>query len=126
MGSVLLVDDNEVQAGTRKLILARAGHDVRVAHSATTGLSVLESRDYIDSVGLVITDHFMPAMNGPEFIRRLRRLCPHLPVLVLSGLLDAEGEYAGLEVIFRVKPFAPDQLVALVKSLLTGPISRTA
>jgi DNA-binding response OmpR family regulator len=45
---------------------------------------------------------------------------------VLSGLAEAEDEYSDLDVIFRVKPFPPDELLALVRSFLTQPIGRTA
>jgi DNA-binding response OmpR family regulator len=48
-------------------------------------------------------------------------------VLVLSGLAEAEDEYQDLDVMFRLKPFPPDELLALVRSLLTQrPIGRTA
>jgi len=39
-------------------------------------------------------------------------------VVVLSGLAEAEDDYDDLDVIFRVKPFPPDELLALVRSLL--------
>jgi DNA-binding response OmpR family regulator len=68
----------------------------------------------------------MPYMNGPEFVAHIRRLLPDLPVMVLSGLPDAEQDYEGLDVVFRVKPFAPDQLIHLVRSLLDQPMVRTA
>jgi DNA-binding response OmpR family regulator len=57
----------------------------------------------------------------------LRLRYPDLPVLVLSGLAEAEDEYQDLDVMFRLKPFPPDDLLALVRSLLTRqPIGRTA
>jgi len=65
-------------------------------------------------------------MNGPEFVAELRTRFGDLPVMVLSGLADAEDEYQDLDVIFRMKPFPPDELLALVRSLLTQPIGRTA
>jgi len=37
-------------------------------------------------------------------------------VIVLSGLLEAESEYQGLDVIFRAKPFPPLELIELVQS----------
>ena len=126
MTSVLLVDDNAVQAATRRAILARAGNEVTVASSAASALLSLEEHDFLQSIGLLITDHLMPAMNGPEFVRSVRKFAPHLPVLVVSGLPDAEPEYHGLNVIFRVKPFAPEQLISLVRALLGGPVGRTA
>jgi DNA-binding response OmpR family regulator len=124
--AVLLVDDNEIQASTRKAILTRAGNHVTVGTSAASALLALERPDFLKSLGLVISDHLMPGMNGPEFIRALRALSIDLPVLIISGLEEAETEYEGLDVYFRMKPFAPDQLIALVHSLLNQPIARTA
>ncbi len=46
----------------------------------------------------MITDHLMPGMSGSEFVRALRRTHPTLPVLVISGLEEAEQEYTGLNV----------------------------
>jgi DNA-binding response OmpR family regulator len=80
----------------------------------------------VQPVGLVITDHLMPGMNGPRFVAELRKRFPRLPVLVLSGLAEAEDEYGDLDVTFRVKPLPPDELLCLVQSLLPRPIARTA
>ncbi len=119
---ILLVDDNAVQAATRCAILTRAGHSVQVALSGTDALRQLLQGRY----GLVITDHIMPLMNGPEFVVALRGTHGEIPVLVLSGLPEAEDEYEGLEVIFRLKPLSPDALISLVADLLHPPLSRTA
>ncbi|HEY0796918.1 MAG TPA: response regulator [Acidisarcina sp.] len=124
--AVLLVDDNAVQAATRRAILSRAGNEVTVASSAASALLAMERNDFLASLGLVVTDHLMPGMNGPEFVRGLREFAPKLPVLVISGLGEAELEYEGLDVLFRVKPFPPEQLISLVRSILDGPISLTA
>jgi DNA-binding response OmpR family regulator len=127
---VLLVDDNPIQAATRQAILSLPGRAVAVAEGARQALEMLEDEQLLNSIGLVITDHWMPDINGPQFVDLLRRRLPLVPVLVLSGLPDVEAEYAGLDVIFRVKPIAPTQLMALVDSLLdepmAEPMSRTA
>jgi DNA-binding response OmpR family regulator len=60
----------------------------------------------------------MPDMDGAEFVRQLRTFNPDIPVIVISGLPDADTEYAGLNVIFRVKPCDPEDLIALVRSAL--------
>jgi DNA-binding response OmpR family regulator len=119
---ILLVDDNCIQATTRKVILARSGRSVALASDGRQALDFLKE----SSVGLVITDHLMPGMNGPEFVAQLRLCYPTLPVLVLSGLGEAEDEYRDLDVMFRVKPFPPDELLTLVRSVLQDPLSRTA
>lgn len=123
---ILLVDDNCIQATTRKAILARSGRSVALASDGRQALEFLRENDRSHPVGLVVTDHLMPGMNGPEFVAQLRLAWPTLPVLVLSGLAEAEDEYSHLDVMFRVKPFPPDELLSLVRSVLHDPLSRTA
>ena len=118
--AVLLVDDNAVQAAVRQTILKRDGLDVYVALSPTRALERFEAADFPVEIGLVLTDHLMPGMNGAEFVTHLRRLHPHLPVLVISGLEEAEREYASLSVVFRTKPLLPETLLSLVHDLLTA------
>ena len=66
----------------------------------------------------MITDHLMPGMSGADFVRALRKTHPQLPVLVISGLEEAEQEYAGLNVTFRMKPLLPDNLLETVEALV--------
>ncbi len=122
---VLLVDDDVVQATTRKAILERAGHSIAVAADGREALRLLESPEGF-SLRMVITDHLMPGMNGVQFVAALRKAGYSLPVLVLSGYSDVEDEYASLDVAFRVKPFPPDQLVAFVRYLIQSSERRTA
>jgi len=65
-------------------------------------------------------------LNGPRFIARLRQRFPTMPVLVLSGLPDAEIEYAGMNVLYRQKPIAPEELIQLTESLCKTTLGRTA
>lgn len=123
---ILLVDDNCIQATTRKAILARTGRSVAVACDGAEALEFLRNSEMGYPVRLVITDHLMPGMAGPEFVTEMRKRYPSLPVLVLSGLTDAENAYSQLDVMFRLKPCPPEELLALVRSVLHEPMSRTA
>ena len=114
---VLLVDDNPIQAAVRKEVLTRAGAEIIVASNGVEALQILERSGSSRSVRLMVTDHLMPEMDGPELVRRVRERLPALPVVVLSGLPDAEAEYGG-GVVFRLKPFAPQELIRLIKHLL--------
>ena len=116
--AVLLLDDNAVQAATRQAILRRAGYFVIAALNAQRALEQFQRNEYPEEIDLVITDHLMPGMNGAEFVRELRRTHPELPVMVISGLEDAEAEYGELNVVFRLKPLLPDDLLATVHQLL--------
>lgn len=124
---ILLVDDNGIQAATRKAILSRLGRAVIVAGDGAEALELLDRASQGGRrIGLVVTDHLMPGMNGPEFVAGLRERFPHLPVLVLSGLSEAEEAYGDLDITFRMKPLPPDELLQLVRSLLEEPIARSA
>ncbi len=119
-GLILLVDDNAVQGSARRDILVRAGAHVQLARSGVEALRMLADPALRASLGLLVTDHLMPGMDGPSLVRALVAEMPGLPVLVLSGLPDAEAAYAGLPVHFRLKPFPPGELIRLTRHLLGG------
>ena len=116
--TLLLIDDNAVQAATRQAILRRAGYFVIAVLSPQRALDQLRNDDYSEPIDLILTDHVMPGMNGSEFVRCLRDFAPDIPVLVISGMAEAEDEYRGLGVDFRLKPLLPDNLLASVHRLV--------
>jgi CheY-like chemotaxis protein len=121
---ILLVDDNHIQSATRRAILEVCGREVCIALEGKRALELLNEPE--NSIGLIVTDHLMPVMSGPEFVAEVRRRGFTLPVIVLSGLPDAEAAYEGLNVVFRLKPFNPDSLIQLVQDLLGGCMRRSA
>jgi DNA-binding NtrC family response regulator len=116
--NLLLIDDNAVQAATRQTILRRAGYFVIAALNPARALEQFQRGEFPAEINLVITDHLMPGMSGSQFVRTLRRTHPKLPVLVISGLEEAEQEYKGLDVTFRMKPLLPDRLLETVGRLV--------
>jgi len=116
--AILLIDDNAVQAATRQTILKRSGFFVIAALNPRRALEQLKSGEFPERIGLIITDHLMPDMSGAAFVQELRQTHPHIPVMVISGLEEAEAEYARLNVIFKLKPVAPETLLASVRDLL--------
>ena len=113
---ILVVDDNPVQALTRKAILARAGFEVHTVGSADAAFDALD-RDAVHAIGLIITDHIMPGECGSHFIERLWQRRADVPVMVLSGMAEAESEYANLDVTFRAKPIQPSELIDLARQM---------
>ena len=116
VAQVLLVDDNPLQLSTRQAILRRAHVDVHMATTAQSALALL--RAHSDQIRLVITDHVMPETSGAVFVRMLREITPDLPVIVISGMAEAEEEYAGMNVTFRNKPIQPEAFIELVRGIL--------
>ena len=115
--TILLIDDNAVQAATRQTILKRVGYFVIAVLSPQRALEQFRNNEFPAPIDLVITDHMMPGMNGDEFVRELRKFSPEVPVLVISGLAEAEDLYDGLDINFRLKPLLPDNLLASVHRL---------
>ena len=123
MPAILIVDDNPIQAVTRRLILEKAHFPVALADD---GASALDRYDSGEQFGVIITDHCMPEMTGPELVKQLRERSSTLPIVVLSGLPEAEQEYEGMDVYFRLKPIQPEELIELSRTLLYPPYCQTA
>jgi CheY-like chemotaxis protein len=123
---ILLVDDNHVQSTTRRAILESTGREVVIASEGRRALDLMSDPETSSNIGLIITDHMMPVMSGPEFVTALRHRGFKLPVIVLSGFPDAESAYDGLNVVFRLKPLDPDSLIRLVNDLLGVSMRRSA
>ena len=78
---IILVDDNEEFRSVMAQLLSRAGHRVRGADSARTGLGLLRERP----AGLLITDIIMPDEDGLELIIKVRAQFPEVAVIAISG-----------------------------------------
>jgi CheY-like chemotaxis protein len=113
---VLLIDDNLTQLRIREAVLREAGFAVSSASTAEQALTSL--RSFAPGPDAIVTDHILPGASGSAFVRQLREICPRVPVIVISGMIEAEGEYEGLRVIFLRKPCPPECLIREVQSAL--------
>lgn len=115
---VLFVDDEEAIAELSRRQLVRAGFRVS-AHSSS--LKALEEfRANPDAYALVVTDNTMPKMSGLQLAQEVLTIRPHMPVLLVSGLVDTlapEVIYQrGIAGLLR-KPHTGAQLVAAARAL---------
>jgi CheY-like chemotaxis protein len=118
--TVLIAEDEAPLREVLRATLEHAGY--RVLH-AGSGADALElcSR-HVGPVHLLLSDVVMPAMDGPELARRLRKARPDLRVLFMSGYTDerlAGHEFSeGMQ--YLKKPFSPEILTATVRAVLDG------
>ena len=122
MRQILLVDDNPIQLSIREAVLRNAGFQVSVATTPESALATL--RVLPQHISAVVTDHLMPGCSGADLVREIRSFNPRLPVIVLSGLAEAESEYQDLNVIFRLKPLPPPEFIELLHGALDGAGNR--
>lgn len=116
--TIMTVDDS---ASVRQMVsftLKNEGHDVIEAADGQDALSKLGGK-----VDMIITDLNMPNMNGIDFIKNVRAKSEFkfVPIIMLTtesqAEKKAEGKTAGATG-WIVKPFKPDQLVAVVNKVL--------
>jgi DNA-binding response OmpR family regulator len=117
---ILLIDDSPLQLRVREAVLRDAGFEVCTATTAESAHALLRGEAAGGRIGVIVTDHILPGASGAEFVRQLRAIKPSVAVIVITGLPEAESEYAGLGVVFRQKPCPPPELIALVRDAMQG------
>lgn len=78
---ILVIDDDELVAKAILALLQSAGHSAVVAANGRDALRSLGQGLY----DLVITDIFMPEVEGLETIRQIRRSGSAVPIIAMSG-----------------------------------------
>ena len=69
---------------------------------------------------LVLLDLMLPAMNGKDICQEIRTFS-HLPVIMITAMVDEIDRLIGLEMgadDYICKPFSPKEVVARVKAVL--------
>lgn len=120
MARVLAVDDSVAMRQMVSFTLKGAGYEVLEATDGQEALELAKSAE----VDLVVTDVNMPKMDGISLIRELRALPSYkfIPMLMLTTESGAAKKRAGKDAGatgWIVKPFNPEQLLAVVQKILT-------
>jgi DNA-binding NtrC family response regulator len=119
MTTILLVDDDPLQASLMLSLLGRRFGDVRRAADAAEALCLIEQPDFAGKLGLVISGHHTRGIGGPAFVSELHTRLPRLPVLVLGAAGEAPADYAENHIVFLAKPFAADRILTLTSQILS-------
>src|SRR5690348_3265687 len=113
---VLVVDDEPQITRVLRTVLSSQGYQVRTAAEGEAALaSFTEFRPE-----LVITDLFMPHMDGLELCRRIRSMST-VPIIVLSVKGEERSKVEALDSgadDYVTKPFGIDELMARVRAAL--------
>jgi CheY-like chemotaxis protein len=127
MATILIVDDCTDHREFLSILMARRGFDCLSAGNGIEALRLLEQT----AVDLVLTDVFMPEMDGIEFLRSLRRVTARdgIPVIAMTGGHDGvAGPYGAVmeamgadDVVY--KPLDQAKLFQAIETRLGGRVA---
>ncbi|MFG1691147.1 response regulator [Gemmatimonadota bacterium] len=128
MASILIIDDEGSVREILRRLLERVGHTVYEAADGKTALRMYAG----NPTDLVITDIFMPEMDGIEFLIRVREAFPEARIIALSGggfMPLSGGGFIGKEEVLQdaaqlgavgilEKPFSVEECLDVVRKTL--------
>jgi DNA-binding NtrC family response regulator len=120
MARILVIDDDEALRTLLQRALQRVGHEVTTAEDGAVALKAMSK----SGADVVVTDIFMPQMEGIETIRALRKLYPDVAIIAMTGggnrrwqeYLEVAESFGAAAVLG--KPFEIAALVALIDKAL--------
>jgi DNA-binding NtrC family response regulator len=118
MATILLVEDDPLQAFLTMSLLGRQFGDVCRATDAAEALCLVEEPEFAGKLRLVISGHRLPGITGPAFVSELHSRMPHVPVLVLGAQDALPTEYTDQPVAFLHRPFVPERMLSMTRDML--------
>jgi DNA-binding response OmpR family regulator len=115
--TLLVVDDEPLVRDVETQILRLQGYTVLEAENATEAMRLAAATK---TIHLLVTDFWMPDIDGLELARRFRAVHPKTPVLMVSGSLPLIHDRADDLEHFALlpKPFHFGELLHKVRTLL--------
>ena len=113
---ILVVEDERRLAQVVRRVLEEEGHTVDVAYDGEEGLALAMDGSH----DVIVLDILLPAMDGFEVCRSLRRDRVDTPILLLTALDSVDDRVRGLDAgadDYLPKPFAFQELLARLRAL---------
>jgi DNA-binding response OmpR family regulator len=117
---ILVVEDEHKIAQAIKKGLEQEAYAVDLAFDGQDGLDLALS----DEFDLIILDRMLPEIDGLEICKRVRGKNIHTPILILTAKGQISDRVEGLDAgadDYLPKPFAFEELLARIRSLLRRP-----
>jgi len=118
MPTILVIDDSPSALALAELILAEDGHQVIPFLSAIEAME-LAARVPVD---VIVTDLYMPEKDGLEVLQEVRKVCPKVPVIAVSGVRGVKNMLSAAKILgadcILQKPYSKEQLLGSVAGVL--------
>ncbi len=112
-GTILLTEDDASVLSALALVLEQAGYRVLKAANGRDALLMLSGQ-----VQLLITDLWMPNMDGLALLEEVRRAFPRLEVVMITGNATVASAVQAMKAgafDYLTKPFTPPDLLDVVE-----------
>lgn len=120
MKTILLIDDDQEVLEVLAEILRMHRYTLITRQDSHSALDLIKQKTCID---LVITDYWMPGMDGLQLVRQLRQVLPKVPVILLTGYESLES-YCQANALwvskYIMKPVRAKELVQEVSHVLAN------
>lgn len=93
---IMFIDDDPLLATLTRVTLERLGHAVDTFLDPASALAAMRAQDA--GYDLVLCDVRLDRASGFDLARELKGLRPEVPVLMLSGVVEADDLVAGREI----------------------------
>ncbi len=113
-GRVLVLDDEKNIVIVLRTILEKRGFVVEGFTSSLDALQVVQNKEF----DAVVTDLFMPEMDGMEFLNRVSELRPKMPVVMITafGTVDTAVDAIKAGAFdYVTKPFEQSEICAVIE-----------
>jgi len=114
MEKILVVDDDPAIQRILYRTFAANGFEVSFAGDGFSAMGLFRSAQ----PQVIILDLLLPGKSGQELCQEMKRVAPHIPIIVLSAKIDEVDKVLMLELgadDYVTKPFSPRELVARVR-----------
>ena len=123
---ILFVDDDSDLVALMKSILERLGYIVTSAYNGIDAIKLIEK--YHDVFDVMITDYYMPGMNGIELAKLAGKISNDTPIILYTGnfyMIDEQQINEAKIVDVVVKPCKIQDLDAVIKRVFNENLEAT-
>jgi DNA-binding response OmpR family regulator len=106
-GRILVIDDDSSLREAVEGMLHSLGFSVLAAPDGPSGLRLF--RQHVSEIRAVLLDLGLPGMTGQEVFREIHRLHPTTPVILVTGLAEADARAGVMDLPvagYLQKPFS--------------------
>ena len=121
--TILAVEDQPEYLEMLQMVMTSIGHSIIIARNGIEAIQILEK----EKIDIILSDVFMPSMNGIELHRQIRSKPAHkeTPFIFLTGLTDlneVKQECTSSKDLLLQKPISVERLL----KMFSGQIKKQA